>query len=148
MYEHQIIQEYLLELQVVEEAENVINICDKSTWGDHDLSKLEELVWNDIGPIPCHTQYMENVDQTSGWVGKNNRGKKRRSDNGRLHSFIVRDAKALHLSEKRSRNPLDKKRQLGKKELLSYCNHVDFMIESIEHARRVLGERRYKELAY
>jgi len=70
MYEHQIIQEYLLELQIVTEAENVINICDKLTWGDHDLSKLEELVWNDIGPIPCHTQYMENVVQTSGWVGK------------------------------------------------------------------------------
>jgi hypothetical protein len=116
MYEHQIIQEYLLKLQVVAEAENVINICDKSTWGDHDLSKLKELVWNDIGPIPCHTQYMENVVQTSGWVGKNNRGEKRRSYNGRLHSFIVRDTKALHFSEKRSSNPLDTKQQLGNKE--------------------------------
>jgi hypothetical protein len=75
---------------------------------------------------------MENIVQTSGWVGKNNRGKKRRSDNGRLHSFIVCAAKALHRSEKCSRNLVDKKRQLGKKELLSYCNHVDFTIESIE----------------
>jgi hypothetical protein len=89
---------------------------------------------------------MENVVQASGWVGKNNRGKKRRSDNGRLHSFIVCAAKALHRSEKCSRNLVDKKRQLGKKELLSYCNHVDFTIESIEWDRRVLGERRYKEL--
>jgi hypothetical protein len=53
MFEHQIIQEYLLQLQVVAEAENVINICGKATWADDDLSKLEELVWNDIGPIPC-----------------------------------------------------------------------------------------------
>ena len=30
--------------------------------------------------------------------------------------------------------------------MLSYCNHVDFTIESIERARHVLGERRYNEL--
>jgi hypothetical protein len=149
MFEHQIIQEYLLELQLVAEAENVINICDKSTWGDHDLSRLEELLWNDIGPIPCQTQYMENVVQTSGWVGKNNRGEKRRSDNGRLHSFVVRDAKQLHLAEKRQevlRNPMEQKRQLGKKELQNYYNHVNFTMKSIEKARPELGDARYKEL--
>jgi hypothetical protein len=61
------IQDFLREFRIIAEGDGTIDALDKSTWEDHDLSRLEEGIWNCIAPCTAHQQLAENLLSGKDW---------------------------------------------------------------------------------
>eukprot|EP00956_Cyclotella_meneghiniana_P020292 scaffold35578_cov56-Cyclotella_meneghiniana.AAC.1 len=70
MLNHRIVQEIIDDLAIIADAETVIDLLDRSTWGDHDFSRSEAVIWNEIAPRAAHQQRVENLVQTAGFLGQ------------------------------------------------------------------------------
>ena len=65
-----LIQELINELATVAQSEEeIIDLLDSATWGEHDFSRAKALVWNAIAPRAAHQQRVENLVQTAAHLG-------------------------------------------------------------------------------
>eukprot|EP00956_Cyclotella_meneghiniana_P017275 scaffold27981_cov37-Cyclotella_meneghiniana.AAC.6 len=55
-----LIQELINELATVAQSEEEIDLLDPETWGEHDFSRAEAIIWNAIAPRAAHQQRVEN----------------------------------------------------------------------------------------
>eukprot|EP00956_Cyclotella_meneghiniana_P035449 scaffold115112_cov60-Cyclotella_meneghiniana.AAC.5 len=65
-----LIQELINDLATVAQSEEEIDLLDPATWGDHDFSRAEALIWNAIAPRAAHQQRVENLVQTAAHLGQ------------------------------------------------------------------------------
>ena len=66
-----LIQELINELATVAQSEEeIIDLLDSATWGEHDFSRAKALVWNAIAPRAAHQQRVENLVQTAAHLGQ------------------------------------------------------------------------------
>ena len=108
MLNHRIVQQIIDDLAIVADAEEVIDLLDRSTWGDHDFSKSEAVIWNEIAPRAAHQQRLENLVQTAGFLGQTHVEESRRSARAKIHCIFYRDFKIWALDSLRKED--DKKR--------------------------------------
>lgn len=105
-----LMQSIINELREVADSETVIDLLDRSTWGDNDFTRAEDLLWNAIAPRAAHQQRVENLVQTAGFLGKTHVDESRRSARSKIHCLFYRDFKTWSLKYVR-----DRKRRLDAK---------------------------------
>jgi hypothetical protein len=70
MQQNRLIDNLLSELRIIDESDAIIDLLNKSTWGEHDFTRAYNLIWNSIVPRAAHQQQVENLVQTAGNLGK------------------------------------------------------------------------------
>eukprot|EP00956_Cyclotella_meneghiniana_P018773 scaffold31604_cov39-Cyclotella_meneghiniana.AAC.5 len=88
-----LIQELINELALVAQAEEEIDLLDPATWGDHDFSRAEAIIWNAIAPRADHQQRVENLVQTAAHLGQTHVDEARGSARAKIHCIFYRDFK-------------------------------------------------------
>ena len=98
-------------LPILANAAPPIDIFDKTTWSEHDLSFAHDAFWNYISLKPAHIQCGENLVQTTKFFGKTNVEAKRRTTRCMIHCTFSRDFKAAALNELCQKETDPKKQQ-------------------------------------
>eukprot|EP00956_Cyclotella_meneghiniana_P009982 scaffold13785_cov38-Cyclotella_meneghiniana.AAC.1 len=111
MQNHRLIQLMIDDLAIVADDESVIDLLDRSTWGDRDFSKSEATIWNEIAPRAAHQQRVENLVQTAGFLGQTHVEEARRSARAKIHCIFYRDMKIWALDSLRKEDAAKKKKE-------------------------------------
>jgi hypothetical protein len=98
MQQNRLIDDLLADLRIIDESDKTIDLLDKSTWGEHDFTRANELIWNSIVPRAAHQQRVENLVQTAGHLGKTKVEEVRRSAHAKIHCIFYRDFKTWSLA--------------------------------------------------
>jgi hypothetical protein len=97
MQSNSLVQSIINELKEVAESDTVIDLLDRSTWGNNEFSRAEDLIWNAVAPRAAHQQRVENLVQTAGFLGKTHVDEARRTARSKIHCLYYRDFKTWSL---------------------------------------------------
>eukprot|EP00956_Cyclotella_meneghiniana_P016988 scaffold27384_cov36-Cyclotella_meneghiniana.AAC.11 len=165
-----LIQELIDDLATVAQSEEEIDLLDPATWGDHDFSRAEALIWNAIAPRAAHQQRVENLVQTAAHLGQTHVEEARRSARAKIHCLFYRDYKTwastivrqrkkekmarMEADETTQQKPKKKRRQPneqrvkveGKARLELFSKWIDGQLDGIKVARERMGDEAMKKI--
>jgi hypothetical protein len=110
MQSDSLVQSIINELKEVAESDTIIDLLDRSTWGNN-------LIWNTIAPRAAHQQRVENLVQTAGFLGKTHVNEARQTARSKIHCLYYRDFKtwSLKVVRKRRLDAIKKKKAQAEK---------------------------------
>jgi hypothetical protein len=168
---HVLIQKIIDEVMIVMDSDETIDFLDRSTRGEHDLTKAEDMIWNHIAPRAAHQQRVENLVQTAKHIGKTHVDETRRSARAKIHCTFYRDFKTWALNIVRTKAKAKHEQQIqqllqqpaaqqtqqtlsfrrpnkldGKQEFELWAQWIDTKLNNIEAAEAYLQPERMKEI--
>jgi hypothetical protein len=169
IFEQPFIQQYINELALIADGDGTIDPLDSSTWNGNNLSRLEEGIWNCIGPNSAHQQAVENLVQTANHLATTSHGEARRTAAAINHCLFARDFNRWSVGKLRRKKKREAQRRReannedgvteagetyndrvrrpeGKQKLKMYIQYSDEVLRSITQAKTKLGATRVREL--